>query len=110
MSVCLFGRDLFQIENWLSLANFYLPVFLVFLSRIGSRLFFDVRPRRWEAFFGNAMGDGDDFSDSTSMSDRMSLRSTRRGDGHGGADDAQRTNKKVSSLKPKRPVVMPSDG
>ncbi len=56
------------------------------------------------------MGDEDDFSDSTSMSDRMSLRSTWRGDGDGGGDDAKRMNKKVSSLKPKRPVVMPSDG
>lgn len=75
--------------------------------------------RRWEAFFG--IDDGDDFSDSSSVTsaDKMSLRSGRAKPGDGGAggggalDDPKaeaRSNKKVSCLKPKRPVVMSADG
>ena len=61
---------------------------------------------RWEAFFG--IDDGD-MSDSSSMtSDDMTSAKGKAGD-----DDAKaeaRSNKKVSCLKPKRPVVMPADG
>lgn len=74
--------------------------------------------RRWEAFFG--MGDGDDMSHSDSSSssetsaDKMSMRSANaKPAGGGDGDDPKteaRSNKKVSCLKPKRPVVMPSDG
>lgn len=61
------------------------------------------------------MHDGD-MSDSSSMtSDEMSLRSGKpkpedEDDDEDAAKAEARSNKKVSCLKPKRPVVMPSDG
>ncbi|CAM9344846.1 unnamed protein product, partial [Hapterophycus canaliculatus] len=72
---------------------------------------------RWEAFFGDAMDAADDVSDSASMfsaEEGMSLRSAKPGGGAAAAAAAeaaaQRSDKKVASLRPKRPVVMPSDG
>ena len=79
--------------------------------------------RRWEAFFGNAMDAADDVSDSVSVfSVERSVRSVRQR-GVLKASDAvatsvagsarklpRRSDKPVSSLRPKRPVVMSSDG
>lgn len=69
-----------------------------------------VGARRWEAFFG--IDDGDDMSDSDESS--MTSDNMRPAKGKPGDDDdakaEARSNKKVSCLKPKRPVVMPADG
>lgn len=51
-----------------------------------------------------------DSESSSVMSAEMRSGNAKPGDGDDDAKAEARCNKKVSSLKPKRPVVMPSDG